>query len=97
MDTFSATFTIAWEVIEFDSVKSIQTGTLSSSQTETAVTVSSVDVSKAMLFVTHKATTSGGYAGEHHIKYKVVSATSISFRSAASLPNDVRWWLVEFN
>jgi hypothetical protein len=89
--------TVHWTVIEFNNVKSKQTGSLSTvdGNTELDVIVSSFSTSKCMLFSFY--TTSDGTVGGSNrpIRSRVKNATNISFM--ANVLHTINWQLIEFN
>jgi len=63
----SSTYKVAWQVIEFSNVKSLQRG-LTNVTTDTDVTITDVDMSKSILFTDFSTTYTG--ADLYNILYK---------------------------
>lgn len=102
VNTSAAYVVISWEVIEFNNVKSLQSGNLSYSTNaaESIVTVNSINTSKALLFFSFSTNNSDNDASGALLKGRIISNTSIGFvqncltggRSVA-----ISWRLIEFN
>lgn len=97
---FQSAVNIEWEVIEFNNVKSIQRGTVSSTTTTTTVNVSSVNTSKSFCIFSERLNTNDSYTTQSAASCKLVSSTSLQF----SINNyysanymEYTWTLIEFN
>lgn len=80
---------IYWEVIEFENVKSKQSGTKAiTSNSETTQAISTVDMGKSILFCSFK--------GNEWIAYnKITSATLLTFQYTSG--SYIHWQVIEFN
>lgn len=97
-DTFGSTF--SWTVIEFNNVKSFQTGASSTSAQNINITISNVNLNKSLLFYSQTS----NVASTNYI-YSLISGvlstnTSIVFTmntvTGAGLRNII-WYVIEFN
>lgn len=92
-----------WEVIEFNNVKSKQTGTKTISHNGTYQTVNStvtsVDTSKSTVFATWKNTTATDSSPYAVLDINLTSSTNISFgqRGSGGITTTIEWQLIEFN
>ncbi len=85
---------IEWEVIEFNNVKSIQKGDVAlSANALKSVTVSPIETSKSVLFISHTSSTTDGVG--YLVSGKVTSPTNIDLRCMSV--SNVYWQLIEFN
>lgn len=92
---YASATTIYWEVIEFNNVKSLQTGTATgSSQGDQSITISSINPLKAMIFTTEKTTWNAG--GGSMTTNRVIDATHINIYTFSSTAT-IYWQVVEFN
>jgi hypothetical protein len=90
--------TIYWEVIEFNNVKSLQTGTYSLSVTSTTgvmqtVTISSINSVKALLF--SNETSSSSTADGQSIGV-ILNSTTLGFNTVYATKT-IKWQVIEFN
>jgi hypothetical protein len=86
---------ISWTVIEFNNVKSKQTGWVDVVSNVRVSTISAVNPLKCMLWASHRAT---GSASAYYALFKeVTSATSLTFKMYGASDPSVRWQLIEFN
>lgn len=98
-DGGASTITIDWEVIEFNNVKSLQRGSVSSSTTsETVVTISAIDPNKSIIFFSYKHTN----AVSTDVSQTFLSAGRIINSTSIGLWNkkagaDFHWQVIEFN
>lgn len=102
-DQYSATTaSIAWKVIEFSNIASLQRGTVHLEQnTELPVSVSTVNPNKAMLFCSFMFNASSNYAAYTAIRHRVINSTTIGFynkyyQSGYGYNADIQWYLAEF-
>ena len=95
------TVLIYWEVIEFNNVKSKQTGTMSvsSNSSESTQTISNVNPIKCLAFATRSVDTNlSPNQGQHMFGIKVASSTSIAIRQQISgVTCSYEWQVIEFN
>lgn len=86
---------IIWEVIEFNNIKSKQTGISLIEANAASITISSVNVGKTLIFATQKSKTTqdGGYA---KLSYNLTSATTLGVWTLLSNPRDIYWQVIEF-
>jgi len=89
---------VYWEVIEFNDVKSVQTGQVTLVGTNTS-NVSTVNTSKSMLFCSHWTNSSSADTGLDiaHFVQNVLSPTQVYFENRGTQATFVKWQLVEFN
>lgn len=96
-NTANADVYIAWEVVEFVSVKSKQTGTTTCAQgSDVNVPITAVDLAKCMVFVSHKTSYTSNYAGCMTIMANLTTTTNLHLYSATG-PAYVNWQIIEFN
>ena len=91
---------IDWEVIEFDNVKSLQTGSVDlNSVASVNVSITSVNTSKSILFFSFTNNMNTAVASYWFLKGKIASATQLTFAmTAANSPSIVAsWQVIEFN
>ncbi len=92
-----------WEVVEFNNVKSMQSGTKTSVETATTITqaISSVDTSKSLLFFSFKSTAdSSTVTGAWLMTAKITSDVLLTWQRYASVGSGtttIEWFVVEFN
>lgn len=89
---------ISWEVLEFNNVKSKQSGTvsLSSSSSENIVAVSQMDPNKSSLFVSITNSAGNDTAASYTSSARIISATQLGFFTG-NVSSTVYWQLIEFN
>lgn len=90
---------LSWEVIEFNQVKSLQTGTLIVNTDPQSLTISSVKQDKTMIFVSFTNSNSNtSTAIFYKIRVSLTSDTSILFQgySASASNYTVYWQVIEF-
>jgi hypothetical protein len=88
---------VHWEVIEFENVKSKQTGKVNLGNGST-VTITSVNTSKSLVFssVKNGATSAGSIRADSGLV--LTSATQLTFRTSyTSGTTEVAWQVIEFN
>lgn len=86
---------VAWEVIEFNNVKSKQSGRSSTSIDGQKITISAVDISKSMLFVSY-VTNLADFRG-FIVKYLLYDTTNIQFCFVDGYAVTAEWQVIEFN
>ncbi|MFZ5352734.1 MAG: hypothetical protein ACOZCL_08425, partial [Bacillota bacterium] len=86
---------VFWEVIEFNNVKSLQSGDVAINTNPKTITISSVNTSKSVMFSSY-LTTAGSTTAHIEVGYNLDSATQISFNCQAG-DNTAHWFVVEFN
>lgn len=91
---YAATFN--WTVIELNNLKSLQSGTFSTTSTPYNLPISSVNTTKAIA-IANWSTTSA-IAGESTMQYDISSSTNVTFSwYNGSVTNTVSWFVIEFN
>lgn len=91
---------VEWEIIEYYSLKSLQTGTLATDGTSLGGTVSitSVDLSKAVLFFTFNNGGTTTTISSGTMTGKLSSSTLITFVNSSEVGSrSIFWFVVEFN
>lgn len=94
---------ISWQVIEFISVKSKQTGQYSLTPTagnaEKLITISSIDTTKSMMFAS-STVPSGSNAQNTWLQYRIVNSNTIAVRingdSPGAVASTIEWQVIEF-
>lgn len=90
------TTTINWQVIEFVKLKSKQSGDVSVSTNPTNVAITSVNLEKAISFMTFKSPSTLEACDRAVLGQKLTASTNLEFSSiAASSGFDVKWVVVE--
>lgn len=95
-------FEVYWEVIEYNNVKSIQTGSTAISGTASSAlrTITSIDVNKSDLFFSIRSDSSSSSISYMNVVGKVNSSTQLGFYrdlSGNSANTTVEWQIIEFN
>lgn len=89
---------VYWEIVEFNNVKSLQSGTIDMYYTEATQTINEVNMSKSVLFFSY--TTPGMDAVEAYgplLGGTIENSTTISFQQYLySNSKTVKWYVVEF-
>ena len=99
---YSASFypIINWVVVEFNGVKSKQTGSLSMTTATHNVSISSVVINKTIAFISSKSYSgTGGTLSQMLCREKIVDSTTLELKSApvsASYLPIVYWQVIEF-
>lgn len=83
---------LSWVVVEFNNVKSKQSGTINSSS---SVTISPVDLSKSLSFVTF-VVGSTDYTG-YMMQHQLVNSTTLQFEWVDGAWAYADWQVIEFN
>jgi hypothetical protein len=93
----SAATIVDWEVIEFNNVKNVQTGTFAMTGASSNVTITSVNLAKSLLYVTQSTDGTGGLVLLASVTLS--TATNLSFTRNGSYANTttISWQVVEFN
>lgn len=90
---------VAWTVVEFKNIKSLQKGDVSTGDntpTKT-VTVNAINPSKAILFFNYSSTDPGPSMYQEALNGTIDSSTSITFsQHSTAKSKNVHWQLVEF-
>lgn len=97
LTTAVGAFDFAWEVTEYNNVKSLQKGIIETMASLLQnVNVSSIDVSKSILFATWctNATTNNYLASS--MLYRISGSSTITFDSSNTQHSNVSWQLLEF-
>ena len=95
-NTDSNQIRVYWEVVEFKNVKSLQSGEVTISTNPTNVTISSVNMSKSILFTSFKSA-STSTASEFYVGAKLSSATQVTFTCPVTSTSVVYYYVIEFN
>lgn len=90
--------TVSWQVIEFQNIKSMQTGeyTLTTDNTEVTVSITSVDTSKSLVFFSTR-TPSNVNNINSYLYVRLSASNSLAISGEGTETRYVRWWVVEFN
>lgn len=93
------TVTVSWEVIEFNGVKSLQSGSWQAGATTQTLTVSSVNTAKSMIFYSFASLNGGGGANINEMltTLEITTSTQLTFKGTGADVWIVKWFLVEFN
>lgn len=97
--TGSGNSVVEWTVIEFNNVKSLQSGTTTqTTTTPVTVTISSVDLTKSILFFTFNTTTFGPTSNAMPMSGKFTNNTTLSFANYDTTgTKTIKWQVIEFN
>lgn len=88
---------VNWVIIEFNNVKSKQTGSIASNGGTASATITSINMNKALLFCTAtNSITSSTSINQALYRYKINTVTSLNFDSS-STTQTIYWQLIEFN
>lgn len=94
-NNFSGTI-VSWTIIEFNNVKSLQTGSKSTSLASDTTTISAINVNKSILF--YSWTSSGDTATQNIISNcYILDNTTITFKSTLAVAKVIAWQVIEFN
>jgi hypothetical protein len=88
--------TVLWEVIEFNNVKSLQSGNWNNSLASSTLTVSSVNPSKSMLFYSDWTSVVADFYSMF-MNIEITSATLLTCTRIDATTFNIKWFLVEFN
>lgn len=88
----------AWQVIEFNNIKSLQSGLLtnSSNLSSLTVTVNSVNLAKSILFCSYQSKDGTETLKYGLPRYYLSDSTTITFENCDKI-NYINWYVVEFN
>ena len=89
---------VSWEVIEFQSVKSVQSGLTTVAASEvTNVTINSVNMAKSLVFVSysHSNLTTAGENRAMTLKHRLTSSTNLELDIDLNTASP-QWFVVEF-
>lgn len=91
--------TVSWEVIEFNNVKSVQSGDFSvtSDNTDQSVAITAIDPTKSFIISSSKSGISNATATGMLSIARIASSTSIVIRSSYNTSETVHWQVIEFN
>lgn len=99
-DSNAVAITVYWEVIEFNNVKSVQRGdlTINADNTDIAVTINSVNISKSMAITSCKTGYSTATAIGVVCAAQLTSATNLNVRGAypSGYAVTAHWQVIEF-
>lgn len=89
---------ISWTVVEFNNVKSIQRGSLTSIYTSKSdvVTISPVDMSKSLLFFSYTEETGNNGIYYAYVEGVLTNPTTITF-TKQGMAKTYEWQVIEFN
>lgn len=82
------------DIIEFNNVKSIQTGIALPTSTESLIAVNPVNKSKSQLFCSWFSHSQDRFVS---MKYFIKDSTHISLQTNGTVQTDTYWQLIEFN
>jgi len=88
---------VFWQVIEFNNVKSLQTGTFTfSSSSEQSITIAAVNLNKAMLITSYKSNNS---QAQRLPRMRIINSTTLGALQSyyGTYIWDVNWQVIEFN
>jgi len=100
--TSGPVLTISYTVIEFNNVKSLQTGLFNvvSDGVEHTVTVSAINVSKSILFKSFSSNNANVSASEMILRTRIIDTTTLGFYQKDNVGGytlKTEWQLIEFN
>ena len=88
---------VDWEIIEFNNVKSLQKGTKVVSTTSEIVTITGVEPTKSVLFISWDAPMSSNM---HNLSAsgELTNSTTITlFQASSGVVRTIKWQVIEFN
>jgi len=95
----SAQIDVYWEVIEFNNVKSIQTGVYNTSLASDSITIANVNVSKCSVF--HSCTSDNTTFQITPVMYPlnlfIANGTTITTKQFTGFDRTIYWQVIEFN
>jgi len=99
------TASVNWNLIEFNDVKSKQTGSFSpvAGTTSVNISITPLNISKSLLYksiISTDATIFGESANRHIIAYKILDSTTLNFTySSTGVQSSltIHWQVIEFN
>lgn len=97
--TTGGDITVEWEIIEFNNVKSIQTGNYTLSTMSGTVTITTVDTTKSSLYYSaYNSADTDSYTRTMTGTGKITNATTLTFALATSgVTKIIEWIVIEFN
>lgn len=97
-DATNDTVTIAWEVIEFNNVKSKQVGFFTTTSGLDYVTIANINTQKSILFFSYKSVSSVSNISTSLLSGSINSSTTLMFRQASPTSiKEIYWQVIEFN
>lgn len=94
----SANFpTVDWVIVEFNNVKSLQSGNKVTSVVSDSVTISTVNMAKAILFFSYLTSSFLTDFNGILLNVTLATSTSITIKQATAINKDINWFVVEFN
>lgn len=95
----SVTKTVYWTVIEFENVKSLQKGIVTTTGvSDYPITINTVNVEKSLVFVSYTTTnTSNNTITYKSVGEDLTNATTLTLRSYHPQPRTAYWQVIEFN
>jgi hypothetical protein len=93
----SGTGTVAWEVVEFNNVKSLQNGTLTLTSTLQNLPISAVNMNKSSIYI---SSTNSGADSELFASVDALLTTSTNIKIVSytsTYTYIVNWYVIEFN
>ena len=100
LNYYSVAITVEWEVIEFNNVKSLQTGVLSGNAPPQTVTIASINPLKSMLFFSFNTNSSSSNDVAYCKLNMYISGATSLYCNYANVTGEVKliaWQVVEFN
>lgn len=95
---FTQATVVYWEVIEFNNVKSLQTGMISLTATTNTVTIAAVNTSKCIVFCSWDSNdVSGANIKQGHCSYGLTSSTVLTVNQSDTVLHEIEWQVIEFN
>jgi len=95
--TYYDNVNINWEVIEFNNVKTLQSGQKSTALASDSITIASINPLKAMLFYTFSGIQTGGTMPPIFTNAYIYNATTIITSQYTTYTKVINWQVVEFN
>lgn len=91
--------TVAWQVIEFNNVKSVQRGTASINADVSSLTISVVNLSKSIVVVGGLTSTNSQNASGSNIAVYLTTNNQLTFKRGTGIVGDntLAWQVIEFN
>jgi len=87
---------VTWVVVEFNNVKSLQTG-IKYMSANTTVTISSVNVSKSLVFDSSDNNNTGVRSQIIDSRCDLINPTTLSFTVSSGVGYNHAWQVIEFN
>jgi hypothetical protein len=91
-----AEISVAYQVVEFENIKSLQSGEFTYAGVETTITVNSVDLNKSVLYFSFSTDSTSNLIILSALRGSINNATQLLFSHNAGLNFFINWYLVEF-